>query len=198
MSFFLYHTFIGKEKGLSLMLLRLLFSTVFVAAFVAPAFAVVDSESVCGTDFDGVDSGSVGLEAVWYPDCNPGQYIPMGGSSCQTCLADSYCSGGTFQQDGPAESDTFITHCASGLYSQSGSRNANDCGRILHVGDSVVYLHADRRTTPSLVVSVDGTQYYADTTPVSQGAVPMSAGDTKTLRINYQGTEYTVHSTMYE
>lgn len=180
------------------MLLRLLFSTVFVAAFLAPAFAVVDSDSVCGIDFDGVGSGSVGLEAIWYPDCNPGQYVPMGESSCQTCLANSYCSGGTYLQDGPAATDTFITSCASGLYSQSGSRTVNDCGRILHVGDSVVYLHADRRTTPSLIVSVEGTQYYADTTPVSQGAVPMSAGDTKTLRINYQGTEYTVHSTMYE
>ena len=103
-----------------------------------------------------------------------------------------YCSGGVFYEDGPAETDMFITACNSGLKSQAGSRTASDCGRILHVGNSVIYLHTDKRTTPSLNVDIDNdgvTDYYADVTPVSDGAKTMTSGDTKTLRVSYQGQE---------
>lgn len=179
---------------------RLIFSVVFVFGISLSSFAFNQSDSVTcgGSDLDNIAEGSVELEAVWYPDCAAGEYVPLGGTQCVTCLADNYCTGGTLYEEGPASAAFGITGCG-GLKSPSGSHSVNDCGHILHIGDSsTLFLHADRQTTPSLVVDIDGTQFFADTTPVSEGIKTISAGDTKTLRLLYQGQEYTVHSRIYE
>lgn len=183
------------------MSLRLLISAVFALGIILPGFAVItgDEESIaCDNTVLNTYEGRAAFGAVWYPDCAPGQYLPENSDACVKCLADSYCSGGAIRIEGLADRDYGIVRCANGLHAQAGSRTADDCGRILHIGDSNLYLHKDKRTTPSLIVEIDGTKFYADTTPISQGEKPVSAGAQKTLRINYKGTEYTVHSAIYE
>ena len=181
------------------MFMRILFSLAIIVGAMSPAFSVIDSnsESICGPSALDAYEGSVELEAIWTPDCAAGQYLPQGSDACATCLADSYCAGGTFNVSNSAAQG--IQACGSGLKSQAGSRTANDCGHILHIGNNNLYLHADRRTTPSLIVDINGTQFYADTTPVSQGVKPISSETgAQTLRIQYSGNEYTVHSAIYQ
>ena len=140
---------------------------------------------------------------VWYAhwelvavDCVPGTYLPENTNVCQVCPENSYCTGGMFQVfqslvQGIDSCDTV----KPGLKSPAGSKVATDCGKILHIGDNgKLYLHSGGKdTSPSLVVGIDGENWYANTTPISDGKKPMSADTQKQLHINYNGKEYTVH-----
>ena len=134
--------------------------------------------------------------------CDAGTYMPGNSETCVPCPGDSYCSGGEY--DILVADAQGISACASGLFAPVGARSENDCGRILHVGDNILYLHKDKRTEHSLVVNVEGVNYYADATPISEGIKTMDGRDAteqdvgKVLRINIDGAEYSVHDTIYE
>ena len=129
-------------------------------------------------------------------NCPAGTYLPRNSTSCSTCPGNSYCSGGTY--DAPESTDQGIVACAHGLKAPRGARSAKDCGRILHVGEDILHLHKDKRTEHSLVVKVDGVNYYADATPISEGVKTINPESTETLRIKIDGVEYSVHETIYE
>ena len=83
--------------------------------------------------------------------CNPGYYLPADSTSCTQCPKNSYCPGGTFN---PTNTDSGITQCKDGLYSPPGSDSADDCGRILHIGEYVLYLRTAKLTSPALHVKI--------------------------------------------
>lgn len=128
--------------------------------------------------------------------CEPGTYLPANANECVICTEDNYCLGGLYA---PYQSNAQgITPCESGLRSPAGSQKAADCGYILHVGDDKLYLHADKNTSPSLVVEVDGQKWYGDATPVANGKKTISDDTNKTMHMEYKGTEYTVHGRYVE
>ena len=130
--------------------------------------------------------GTAILYAHWQPvvpnECPAGTYWSTETEECVICPANHYCGGNT----DPIE-------CDSPLQSPPGAKLVGDCGIVLHIGDEKLYLYADKQTSPSLVVEIDGRKWYGNTTPISQGAKPMSGDTTKTLHIKFGGAEYTVH-----
>lgn len=79
---------------------RLLF-IVFAGCFALPAFADIDSESMCvvGTLGASENNSTVEIEADWTPrsiQCNPGFYLDALTATCIQCPAGSYCDGGTY------------------------------------------------------------------------------------------------------
>ena len=85
------------------------------------------------------------------------------------------------------------TQCKDGLHTAGygkGADEEDDCGRILHIDESVVYLRKDRRTVPSLCVRVDGVVYYGS---MSKQETNMNDKSERKLRINYKGVPYWVH-----
>ncbi len=78
------------------------------------------------------------------------------------------------------------TQCATGLTTigyGAGADEAADCGRVLHVGDTKLYLRSTKKTTPSLNVKIGNTTFYGNMSTATKG----------TLRINSGGTKYSVH-----
>ncbi|HBS76723.1 MAG TPA: hypothetical protein DEA31_02590, partial [Alphaproteobacteria bacterium] len=67
--------------------------------------------------------------------CQPGEYLPQGKTSCETCTAGNYCEGVTVKGVSlvtGAEKDFGLSSCSSNtgmLYSNSaaGSSSINDC-----------------------------------------------------------------------
>lgn len=95
------------------------------------------------------------------------------------CGENHYCPG-----------DNVAHACATGLVSPEGTTSAGGCGKIMHVGDDVLYLTSERQTLPALAVKIDGTVYYARTT---RGAKPMNGTTSKSLRTKIDGVEYSIH-----
>lgn len=71
-----------------------------------------------------------------------------------------------------------------------GADEAADCGRILNLGSDKLYLRSQKKTTPSLNVSVGGTMYYAN---MSTEDTNMSDTINKQLKLNNSGTIYSVY-----
>ena len=94
--------------------------------------------------------------------CNPGYYLPANSQSCTQCPKNSYCPGGTFTE---TTSDSGITQCPDNMYSPLGSDSADDCGRVLHIGEYILYLRTAKLTVPSLNVQIGNTIYYGDMFP---------------------------------
>lgn len=141
------------------------------------------------------ENGRLGCTQA-FVECEAGTYLPANANECVVCTEDNYCLGGLYT---PYQSNAQgITPCESGLKSPAGSQKAADCGYILHVGDDKLYLHADKNTSPSLVVEVEGQKWYGDATPVANGKKTISDDTNKTMHMEYKGTEYTVHGRYVE
>lgn len=83
--------------------------------------------------------------------------------------------------------------CASGLTTigyGTGADQAEDCGRVLHVGDSQLYLRSVRNTTPSLHISVDDKVFYGNMTYVD---IEVSESAQNKLRIIHDEVLYSVY-----
>ena len=75
--------------------------------------------------------------------------------------------------------------CPAGTYTVGyghGADEANDCGRILHLGDSVIYTRKNKPTTPALNIRMDnGDMYYIglSTTDHTVSRLHFQTGETK-------------------
>mgnify|MGYP002868430282 FL=1 len=120
--------------------------------------------------------------------CNSGYYLPANSVQCTICPANSYCVGGsyTFDENTPQG----IVSCTSGLYAPVGMWESAQCGRILHIGDNVVYLRSVKKTSPSLHVKVEDTIFYGNMTTSD---VVMNSGTDKKLKLQYDGQTYSVY-----
>ena len=111
-------------------------------------------------------------------ECEPGYYSSSNG--CVICEENHYCTGGE---------NSSMQNCPSGLVSPTGTISADNCGKIMLVGENVLYLTQVQQTTPALAVKVDGKTYYAKTTPISQIEQPSE----HFLRTKIDGVEYSIH-----
>ena len=115
------------------------------------------------------------------------KYVATAGAGETTCTANNYCAGGaTVYYNGTGGN----TACGSGLYAPAGMSNANQCGRILHIGDEVVYLHSVKKTSPALHVKVGNDIYYGNATTAD---VVMHTGSTHKLKVTFGGTTYSIY-----
>lgn len=131
------------------------------------------------------------LYTIFQPNvhnCAPGYYMPANTDSCVICPANGYCGGGTYTFN--ETTDQGITSCPNNWYSPTGMSSVAQCGRILHVGDDVVYLRNVKKTTPSLNVKVGNDIFYGNMTT---NDVVMHNGATHRLRIRINDTTYSVY-----
>ena len=127
--------------------------------------------------------------------CVAGTYLKKGERVCSKCPEDSYCAGSgddVFAMS--TTQDQGIVACEEGLKSPQGASSVKDCGYVLRVGEDRIYLHKDKRTSPSLRVDIAGEAWYANATPVSEGAKPLPSG--RTFHIKTKTGEYTVHTAL--
>lgn len=115
--------------------------------------------------------------------CGGGKYVATAGAGCVDVGIGYWGAGGTV-----AENATLARNqCASGLTTigtGAGADEAADCGRVLNFNGQKIYLRSEKRTTPSLNISINGTTFYGN----------MTEGTSKgSLRINSGGTVYSVH-----
>ena len=123
--------------------------------------------------------------------CDAGYYLPADALDCVLCPANSYCGGGTYTFNETVTQG--IVSCGAGLYTPAGMSSANQCGRILHIGENVVYLHSTKKTTPALHVDIDNdgvADYFGNMTTLD---VPMTRGTERKLKLQYDGVTYSVY-----
>ncbi|MBO7509525.1 MAG: hypothetical protein J6T57_04600 [Alphaproteobacteria bacterium] len=123
--------------------------------------------------------------------CNPGYYLPVNTDGCVVCPENSYCVGGTYTFNETMTQG--IVACASGLYAPVGMWETAQCGRILHIGENVVYLRATKKTSPALHVDVDLdgiADYFGNVTTAD---VPMHAGNVHSLKVSKDGIVYSIY-----
>lgn len=123
--------------------------------------------------------------------CAAGEYLPISYDACTTCPENSYCPGGTYSFDTTMTQG--IIACAAGLYAPAGMSSVEQCGRILHIGDNVVYLRSVKKTTPSLNfdTDLDGVpDFFGNMTTED---VPMTRGAERKLKIKYDDRIYSVY-----
>lgn len=126
----------------------------------------------------------------WSADvtCVPGKYVAANTHYCSECPENSYCIGGTF--DAPLSVAQGIKACPTGLVSPQGTISSGGCGKIMHVGEDVLYLTSEQQTTPALAVKLEGKVYYAKMTP---GAKAINEATNTSLRTRVDGVEYSIH-----
>lgn len=115
--------------------------------------------------------------------CGGGSYIATARStSCSNVGAGYWAAASTVSQGNAGTRNA----CATGLTTigfGAGADEADDCGRILNVGDDKIYLRSAKKTTPSLNVGINGTTYYGNMGTAAKG----------TLRIQSGGNTYSVY-----
>ena len=120
--------------------------------------------------------------------CPVGEYLPKYQSACKPCAENNYCTGGTFEFN--KTTDQGITACASGLYAPQGMSSSDSCGRMLHVGDNVVYLRSVKKTDPALYVQIGNDIFYGNMTTASTN---MNSETEQQFKLNVDNTTYSVY-----
>ena len=134
------------------------------------------------------------FDAIYVPNqhtCISGYYMPANYDGCVICLADSYCPGGTYAFNKTITQG--IVSCVSGLYAPMGMWELAQCGRILHIGDEVVYLRSTKKTTPALHIDIDNDGVADFFGNVTTADVPMTRGTDRKLKLQYDGITYSVY-----
>lgn len=140
---------------------------------------------------DGYDLGDTGLSAQnqCQTSCPAGQCLPVAGGSCVDAGVGNWSAGGLVGYG----STLACNVCPTGLTTigyGAGADEADDCGRVLHMGENRLYLRGAFRTTPSLRVKVGDNVFYGN---MSTTLKNMSDGINKKLRLKYNGTTYSVY-----
>ncbi len=115
--------------------------------------------------------------------CGGGYYIAAANATSCSSVGAGYWTGASVVSQGSTGSRTA---CASGLTTigyGAGADESGDCGRIMHFGDSKLYLRSTKKTTPSLNVKVGDKTYYGNMSTSTKGK----------LRIKKDATTYSVH-----
>ena len=143
----------------------------------------VNGEKVC-----------VGVDMV---RCVAGTYLKKGESNCSVCPEGAYCAGsGEDVFAVSSTEDQGIAYCEDNLKSPQGATSVKDCGYVLRVGEDRIFLHKDKRTSPSLRVDIEGEAWYANTTPISEGKKLLPSG--RSFHVQTPTGEYTVHTALCE
>ena len=110
--------------------------------------------------------------------CDGGTYVATPKSNTCTNVGAGYWIGENYTNYGatgtPNACDDGMTTSGYG----AGADESADCGRILHVGDKIIYLRSARRTTPSLMVKYADKLFYGNMSPNAPGDVKIKIGNT--------------------
>jgi len=120
--------------------------------------------------------------------CDAGEYLPAHGYRCETCPENSYCSGGTYTFNETVTQG--IESCPNNWYSPSGMSSVAQCGRILHIGEDMLYLRSVKQTIPSLNVKIGNNVYYGNMTI---NDVPMNTNTERKLKLRFNDITYSVY-----
>ena len=115
--------------------------------------------------------------------CGGGEYIATANdTSCEDVGAGYWAAASTVSQGSAGvrnACDAGLTTIGSG----AGADEAGDCGRVLNVNGEKIYLRSDKKTTPSLNVSISGKTFYGN----------MGTSTVGSLKIKSSGTTYSVY-----
>ena len=139
------------------------------------------------------------LVAVFTPNihtCSAGYYLPANIDECTICPTNSYCPGGNliFNETTPQG----IIECPENHpFAPAGMWLESQCGRKLHIGDDVLYMHQSpaHPTTHRLFIGNTNGIYSANTIQrdMNSNTFPkMSAGAQKGLHVMIGDVEYLV------
>lgn len=153
--------------------------------------------NMCGA----VGDKMIAIFSVNQHTCAPGYYLPANIDECTKCPIDNYCPGGTYTFN--ESNSSGISPCPTAHpYAPVGMWVATQCGRKLHIGDDVMYLH-QMPATPTehrFTVEYNGTKYSVNTVRRDDSVTlpKMSAGATHELHIMMPDdtgvpTEYIAH-----
>ena len=129
-------------------------------------------------------------------NCRPGYYLPLESESCIKCPENSWCPGGeyTYSTDIPQG----INACPSEHpFAPEGMWLASQCGRKLHIGDDVMYMHQmpANPTEHRFFTRVNDTVYSANTTPAD---IPMNNKTERKFKVMYDNNVYSVYDDSIE
>ena len=122
--------------------------------------------------------------------CPAGAYLAAANDTECTDVGVGYWAAQSFITQGNAG---IRNKCASGLTTigfGAGADEAADCGRVLNIGGEKIYLRSVKKTDLALNVNIDGTTYYGN---MSTEDKFMSAGIEKSLKLNIDGTIYSIY-----
>lgn len=114
-------------------------------------------------------------------ECEPGYYLPTATNECVICKENHYCINGV------------MNSCPDDLVSPAGTSDAKDCGKIMRVGEDMMYLTQRQPELPALAVKIYGQVFYAKLTPISEGEKPMNINTEHSLQTKIDGVEYSIH-----
>jgi hypothetical protein len=129
-------------------------------------------------------------------NCSAGYYLPAGIDRCVKCLNDSYCPGGTYTFN--ETTDQGINNCPSAHpYAPQGMWLESQCGRKLHIGEEVLYVHQmpAHPTVHRLYIGHPNGIYSANTVArdMNSNTFPkMSEGMSKGFHVTINGAEYLI------
>lgn len=175
------------------------FSAIETQGVNAGDILLTDAVGSCGAD-EFNQSFSAIYEANIY-DCAYGYYLPAGNDwltdtqGCTKCTNDNYCAGGTFTFSETV--DQGLSPCPDAHpFAPAGMWLESQCGRKLHIGDNVLYVHQSPAvpTKHRLYVRYGNTKYSANIVPTPDGVVApnMSVDATRSLRVLMDGVGYGV------
>ena len=125
--------------------------------------------------------------------CDAGEYFAAHDYKCSICPENNYCSGGTYPYSETITSGA--TQCPNNLYSPIGSSSIDQCGRILHIGEDMLYLRSVKQTTPSLNVKIGNDIFYGNMTI---NDVPMNTNTERKLKLRFNDITYSVYDDTVE
>ena len=122
--------------------------------------------------------------------CQGGSYLASANATQCSNVGSGYWAPQAYVTQGNVGTRN---RCATGLTTigfGSGADGADDCGRVLHIGDGKLYLRSTKKTDLALNVNIGGTTYYGN---MSTEDKFMSDGIEKSLKLNVNGTIYSVY-----
>ena len=127
-------------------------------------------------------------------ECAHGEYLPANVDGCTPCLNDNYCPGGTYVFNETVTQG--IVPCPDAHpFAPGGMWLESQCGRKMHVGDDVLYLHSAPAvpTVKRLYVRFNDVVYSVNATEKEFAPATMSERATRALHVLIDGVEYLIH-----
>ena len=115
--------------------------------------------------------------------CGGGSYIATANNTTCSDVGAGYWAAASTVSQGSAGVRNACDDGLTTIGSGAGADEGGDCGRVLNVNGKKIYLRSERKTKPSLNVSINGTTFYGN----------MGASSIGALKLKSNGTTYSVY-----